>query len=726
VPRIRFTSGLTLDGALSDQAWAMADSITSFTQRDPREGQAGTERTVVRFLGTANGLWVGVWAFDREPAGIRRTQLRRDGDMEADDHVTLMLSPTADKRTAFLFTVNPNGALYDAEVVSFEDESEEWDGIWDARARVTADGWHAEVFIPWQTLRYRPVDADLAADQWDVNVRRFIRRKNESVLWRAWKRTEGIRFLERAGSLAGFREASTLSSGGLPRRAVAELRPYAISIARLADRAYDDGIATVVGRASVVGDAGLDMKLAPAPTLTLDVTANADFAQAEVDRQVVNLSRFPLFFPEQRPFFTEGSGIFAFGRLQQTQLFYSRRIGLAASGQPIPLLGGARLTGRLGAQQLGFLATRTGGDEDATTVVGRVKRDVLGRGYLGAMGTLLARPGAGAHGAGGIDINLPYTIGEQNLILLGAIAMDGGATTGDPVYARAMIDFPNDIADIALRFDRVGEGFRPELGFVQQRGITRLSWQADFTPRPEALGAIGKALSAMGVRRLKFEPLSGELVRTMGVRGPFAGLTSGSLTSTPLGLEFQSGDEIGVELSRHYDAPSEPFDLLDDVFIDARRYQWDRAELQFESSSARRIGVDFALGTGGFYTGRSTEMEVSLRGRFAPHVVISADWDRSELRLPLDSATVRFAAQSVSLRLDVAASPRLSTTLFGQWDNESNRAAFNARLRWTTSPGSDAYLVFNSLWPSNLERGIPWSRPTRGTVVAKYVRYLRI
>jgi hypothetical protein len=468
------------------------------------------------------------------------------------------------------------------------------------------------------------------------------------------------------------------------------------------------------------------MKLAPAPTLTLDLTANADFAQAEVDRQVVNLSRFPLFFPEQRPFFTEGSGIFAFGRQEQTQLFYSRRIGLASNGEPIPLLGGARLTGRLGAQQLGFLATRTGGSEDATTVVGRVKRDVLGRGYLGAMGTLRSGAGMGAHGAGGLDINLPYTIGEQNLILLGAVALDGGSTTGDPVYARAMIDFPNDVADIAVRFDRVGAGFRPELGFVQQRGITRLGWQAEFTPRPEVLGAVGRALSAMNVRRLKFEPLRGELVRTMGVHSSFSGLTSGSLRSTPLGLEFQSGDELSVELSRHYDSPAESFALLDDVFIDAGRYQWDRAGVQFESSSARRVGLDFAAGTGAFYTGRSTEIEVSLRGRFAPHVVVSADWDRSALVLPSDTSTVRFAAQSVSLRLDVAANPRLSTSVFGQWDNESNRAAFNARMRWTTSPGSDAYLVFNSLWPSNLDRGIPWRRPTRGTVVAKYVRYLRI
>ena len=726
-PRIRFTRALELDGALDDAAWATADSIGDFMQRDPKEGVPGSERTVVRFLGTTAGMWVGIWASDRDPSGIRRTQLRRDADMSADDNVTLMFSPTSDKRTAFLFTVNPNGALQDAEVQSFESESREWDGIWDARARTTPNGWQAEVFIPWQTLRYRPVTADAAADAWDVNIRRFIRRKNETILWRGWKRTEGIRFLERAGTLHGFRDASVLSAGGLPRRAIAEVRPYAISTGRIAERSYQaDGSALVTRRASVINDIGIDAKLAPAPTLTLDLTANADFAQAEVDRQVVNLSRFPLFFPEQRPFFTEGAGIFAFGRQSQSQLFYSRRIGLAANGTPLPVLGGARLTGRLGDQQIGFLATRTGGDDPETQVVARVKRDVLGRGYVGAMGTLRAPDGVASAGAGGVDINLPYVIRDQNLVFLGNVAMDGGKTAGDPVYARAVIDFPNDVADIAVRFDRIGEGFRPDLGFVQQRGITRLGWQTEFTPRPTALGVLGRPLTALGVRRLKFEPLRGELVRTMGSSSALAGLTNGSLRSTPFGVEFDSGDEVSVELSRHYDAPPDAFDLVDDVFVQPGRYHWDRGEVQFKSSSARTLSLELTAGTGGFYTGRSTELAVSLRGRFAPHVNVTADWGRSAVSLPSDSATARFTAQSARIRLDVAANPRLNTTLFAQWDNESHRAALNARVRWTTSPGSDAYLVYNSIWPSDLGRGIPWSKPTRGTVVVKYVRYFRV
>lgn len=725
--RMTFAKSVRLDGSLADSAWDRADSITVFTQRDPQQGAPASERTVVRFLGSPEGLWVGVWAYDRDPAGIRRTQLRRDADFGADDHVTVMLSPTADRRTGFLFSINPNGALNDAEILSFESESREWDGVWDGRARVTAEGWQAEMLIPWQTLRYRPVGSDAAADAWDMNVRRFIRRKNESVLWAAWRRTEGIRFLERAGSLAGFQNVTTIDPNGLPRRAYAELRPYAVTTGALAERRVQDDESLLITRdAGIRGTGGLDVKLAPAPTLTLDLTANADFAQAEVDRQVVNLTRFPLFFPEQRPFFTEGAGIFSFGRQQQTQLFYSRRIGLGANGLPIPLVAGARLTGRLGAQQLGVLLTHTGGTVPSTAAVARVKRDILGRGYIGAMGTLNAPRGAASSAAGGIDINLPYVIKDQNLILAGAVSADGGATTGDPFYVRLFFDFPNDVADIALRIDRVGAGYSPDLGFVQQRGITRIGWQTEITPRPSSLGALGRALEAAHVRQLKFNVLGGELVRTMGNDGPLQGLSNGNLSTTPFGVEFDSGDEFSVSFRQNYDAPDEEFDLFDGATIAAGRYTWNRAEIEYQGSSARRVGFDVQLSRGGFYAGRSTDLELSLRGRFAPHINVSVDFEESRVSLAEVDTTRRFTARSARMRLDVASSPRLSTTLFTQWDNESNRGAVNARVRWTSSPGSDLYMVWTSQWPTDLERGIPWRTPTRGTLVLKYVRYFRL
>ncbi len=729
-PSVRFTpAALRLDGALDEAAWADADSVAAFVQRDPAEGAAMSERTVVRFVGTPDGLWVGLWAYDRDPGGVRRAQLRRDADFGTDDSFTLMLSPTADKRTGFLFSVNPNGALSDAEILNFEQESREWDGIWDARARVTAEGWQAELVIPWQTLRYRTA-GEPGADAWDVNVRRYIRRKNETALWRSWRRSEGIRILERAGTVRGFATASAALPDGLPRRARAELRPYVATTGRLAERRYAaDGAVQGGAGGAVLGDAGLDAKLAPSPTLTLDLTANADFAQAEVDRQVVNLTRFPLFFPEQRPFFTEGAGIFDFGRRQETQLFYSRRIGLA-SGVPVPLYAGARLTGRAGGQRVGLIATRTGGRDPATDAVARVKRDLLGRGFVGAMATLQdvagdARPST----AGGVDFNLPYFVRGQNLVVLGNLAADAGGAPGDPTYARLVIDYPNDHADLVARFDRVGAGFDPALGFVQQAGVMRYAGSTAITPRPRHLGPLGPPLRALGVRRLRLNALSWNHVQRL-PGGGRRGLSNASYSVTPLGAEFESGDEFELRLVRTVDAPSAPFELFPGAAVPARRYRWDRVLLDATTSAARPLVLDGVASAGQFYDGRSWEAEAALRARFQPHVLASVEYGRAAVRLPDDSAGPRrFAAQFARTRLDVAASPRLNTTLFAQWDNESERVALNARVRWTSSPGSDAYLVWNSAWPSDLPGGfsrVPWGRPAGGALVAKYVRYLRL
>jgi hypothetical protein len=733
IPTIRLTRGaLRLDGALEEAAWSEADSVTDFTQRDPREGAASSERTVVRLLGTPEGLWVGAWLYDSLPQQVRRAQLRRDADFGTDDSFTIMLSPMADKRTAFLFKVNPNGALQDAEVLTFEQESREWDGIWDARARVTARGWQAELFIPWQTLRYNRVN-----DRWDVNLSRFIRRKNESSLWRAWRRTEGIRFLERAGQVQGFAAASQI--GGLPPRATVELRPYVALTGRLPERRYlppADG--DVTAGSAVLGDAGVDAKFAPAPTLTLDITANADFAQAEVDRQVVNLTRFPLFFPEQRPFFTEGAGIFEFGRREQTLLFYSRRIGLGIDRRPVPLYAGARLTGRLGAQQVGLLATRSGGAAPATDLVARVKRDFLGRGFLGAMfthqdvsGSL--EPGTSRGGTtGGIDFNLPWIVNDQNLVVLGNVAVDGGDTPGDPTFARLVIDYPNDHADIVARVDRVGAGFDPALGFVQQAGIVRYGGQANITPRPQALGPLGRPLRALGVRRLSLNLLSWNYVQSLPGSGR-RGVNNASFEIRPLGAEFESGAEFELNLQRYIDAPDEDFDLFPGKDVLAGRYHWNRVEVGYVTSPARALTGEVTVSHGDFYDGRSTEWELSAQLRLQPHVLLQGDFERVSAAFPAPGGSSglggpRFTAHTVRARVDVAASPRLSGTVFAQWENESERLAINARLRWTTSPGSDLYLVWNSGWPTDREGGwsaLPWRRPASGALVMKYVQYVR-
>ncbi len=683
---------VVLDGRFDEPAWAAAAPIDDFTQRDPTEGAPASERTVVRLLATPNGLAIGVSAFDREPAGIRRSQLRRDASLDTDDQFSVIVDAQRDRRSGFIFSVNPNAALVDSELLTFESENRSWDGVWDARALITSEGWFAEILIPWSTLRYRQTD-----DAFGMNFRRFIRRKNEEVLWRAFRRPEGIRFLEREGIVSGL--------AALPRRARVELRPFGLLTGSLDARASDGRVTESAG---VEPRAGLDAKVGLTPALTLDLTTFTDFAQAEVDRQIVNLTRFPLFFPEQRTFFTEGAGIFDFGRQGQTQLFYSRRIGLARDGSAIPLIAGARVQGRAGRQQIGLLAVRTGGDEDALDVVGRVKRDVLGRGYVGAMATAKAVDGRPASVSSGADFNLPYIVKGQNLVVLGSTAWHAGGDGGPRGnHTRLMLDFPNDWADIVARVDRVDAGFDPALGFVQQSGIWRYGGSVNYTPRPRR----------WGIRRFDFDFLSYNVVTDLAGR-----LDNANYEVRPLGADFERGDSIEVNLQFNQDRPDQPFELFPGTTMAAGAYDWRRVEVEYSGTNAWRLVPEVTVSTGEFYDGHGTDVEVGLRYALPPHVLLSVEvlnqqWSR------VGSA---FEARTARVRLDYAVSPRLNVTWFGQYDNESERASVNARLRWTRRPGSDLYIVYNSTWPTPAVGGVPWRRPLNGGVVVKYVHYVRM
>ena len=684
---------IELDGALGETAWLSADSISDFIQLDPAEGEPASERTVVRLLGTSAGLYIGFAAHDSVPGQIARAQFRRDADLTADDSFTMLLDPQHDRRTGYLFSINPNGAMYDAEIQGPYDTNSDWDGRWDARARLTPWGWTAEIWLPWSTLRYSS-----QARAWGLNLERFVSRKNEVTLWRSWRRHQGLLFREAQGTLIGI--------DSLPRRPAGELRPYVVMSQAQTERSYlENGRSRILAGQEQELRIGGDLKLAIAPTLTLDLTANSDFAQVEVDHQVVNLSRFPLHFPEKRAFFLENSGIFQFGEPGEVDLFYSRRIGLAEDGSAIPLVGGARLHGRTGGYRLGFLAARTGAGEDATDIAARVTRDVLSRGRIGAMVTSRNLPDQPGAWSAGVDLELPFLVGGQDLVASGYAARTGGSDAGGAWGLS--VDYPNDWSDSYLGVSQVGEGFDPALGFVRENGIRRYVGALQFFPRPRGLG----------VRRLDFKPLQWEIANDLEGRRAYA-----SYEVRPIGVEFESGAVVELNLQRFVDVPREEFEIFPGSVIDADSYRYDRIEARYFSSGVGRWAYNLSTSLGEFYDGSSAEIEGSVEFRAAPHLITFLDYTLNDVRLPQSA----FTAQVARLGIDLSASPRFGGSLLTQWDNESNRLSFNARLHWTPRPGSDVYLVWNSAWPTGLERGIPWRRPEFGVLTGKVVHYFRL
>ena len=344
-----------IDGALDDEVWQRAEVITDFVQSQPNPGRLATERTEVRILYDDDALYISAMNYDSDVNGYVVQSLERDfpslSTRDA-DIFGFTLDTFLDRRNSFIFLINPFGAYRDGQ--TFDDSRSEDFGF-DVPAEVKTafhdDGWSVEVRIPWSGLRY---NANREEQVFGINLQRRVRRKNEDSYWAPVQRRDPSHRMSKAGTLYGIR--------GLPAVNNLSAKPYALA-------ANQSGSSVAAGKQGGDGAVGLDVKYGVTPGLTLDLTVNTDFSQVEVDQERVNLTRFPLFFPEQRDFFVENSGSFTFGdqtereyrmgaSLRDFTLFHSRAVGLQG-GQPIPILAGGRLSGAVGDWSVGMLDMRT-------------------------------------------------------------------------------------------------------------------------------------------------------------------------------------------------------------------------------------------------------------------------------------------------------------------------------------------------------------------------------
>jgi hypothetical protein len=683
---VRLADEIRLDGRLDDPAWFTADSVTQLVQREPREGMPSTERTVVRVLRTRTALFVGVRADDQSAALIRASQLRRDADLTVDDYVTLLLDSFHDRRGAFLFRTNPNGAMWDAQLEGFDDLNENWNGIWDVAVTRDSTGWTAEFRVPFQTLRFHGGGATLG-----FNVERFIRRKNEEALWRSFGRTQGLLQLTEEGELAEL--------GGASRGHGLELYPYALARGNADDH---DASGTSLGGGGASVKAGLDAKLAVSPTLTADLTVNTDFAQVEADSQVINLTRFPVFFPEKREFFLESSGIFDFGTAERAQVFYSRRIGLR-DNVPVPILGGGRLYGKAGPWTVGVLDARTGSGDEMNNLAVRFKHDLFERSSLGAVATLRTGPGvSGGDWTAGVDGQFPLVVRAQNVVPAFWIAGTHAADQdGTPLAWRLSTDLPNDLFDNFISLYHIDAGFSPALGFVRRAGIWETTGHVDFMPRPHLLG----------IRQLDFEVPDWDIIAGEGgslVRP--ASWETAQLEVRPLAATFESGASLAVSLQRFLDAPADSFEVFRGASVAPGRYWWTRGEVQVTSSPAHALSVSSLLGLGGFYDGTNAEATLGATWRHGGHLTLGAEMAAGAVRLPLS----RFHPLQASARAEYAFNTRTSFQGFVQVNNEDQRIDFNLRFHWSRVVGDDLYVVWNSGFTT--DPAVPHRFPSPGAL----------
>ncbi len=671
VRAVRRLSPIVLDGRLEEEAWASAAPAGDFVQTEPRQGEPASERTEVRVLFDGGDLYIGARCFDRDPSGIVANSLRPDFPPGEEDTFEVLLDTFSDSRGGVLFVTNPHGAKRDVQIsANGVVQNEDWDAVWDVETRTTSDGWSLEMRIPFNALRYySPVTRP-----WRINFGRQIRRRNESAYWAPVPRPFDITRVEFAGELAGM-DGERLQ----PARNL-WVKPYGTGRVGNAD-------AKVVS----TGDVGGDLKYGVTKGLTLDATVNADFAQVEVDNQIVSLDRFSIYFPEKREFFLENQGIFQIGTMgkppdsldpEDVVSFYSRRIGLSVNRNPVPILGGARLTGRVGAYQLGALSLETGagdgqGRENASAF--RVKRDLFARSEIG--GFFLQRQGADrpTNQAYGVDAVLrPH----QDLLfnLLHTRTRTPGVTR-DPFEIRVETLYNTHWLRAMAVHHRVGAGYRNDLGFLKQTGVrvTRI----ELTPRirPRSGGAIREFEPAYNVRLMTDEHGT-RLIRK---------------DTVDFGVIFSNGGLIRASARHYADQIQQDFRIQKNVTIPKGRYEYGDRTLYLTSDPSRRLSANATAVHGTFWDGHKTGLIVAAK--FRPSARLS-----SELSLTTDKVELRegaFRTLVSRLRAGYAINTQAFLDAFVQYNNQDRRLVTNVRLNIIHHPLSDIFVVYTEDRPTD-------------------------
>ena len=653
---------IKIDGDLREPAWSTAPAIETFTQIEPDEGQPASSRTTVRILADAGAIVFGIVCSDADPAGIVSFSVRRDASLNSEDHVKLVLGPFLDGRSGYVFAVNPSGARYDAIIdPGTENETSDWDGIWEAATRRGPDGWSVEIRIPIQTLSFKPGER-----AWDFNVQRRIQRLLETDRWASPLRQYKVTQTSRAGRLADL-PAFSLGRG-------LSVRP-----------AVTTGGGVPKPGAAVDGDfqPSLDITKRLGSNLVTSLTVNTDFAETEVDTRRTNLTRFPLFFPEKRTFFLEGTDLFAFGLgLNQDVIpFFSRRIGLV-NGTEVPIIGGGKINGRIADTNVGGLVAATAEtagvvDEAAVMTVGRVKQNVGDESWVGAIATVGDPIGRQGSWLGGADFTYATSQfrGNKNL-RAGAWGLATGREDlgNDRTAAGFKIDYPNDKWELGLTGKRIGRDFDPSLGFVPRRAV--FLYNATVNNRVRLRGPVQQLTH-------EFEP---SLATDLSGRWE-----SYRIFTAPINWRFRSGDRVEfnpVPTGERLDAP---FEVADGVTIAPAAYQWMRYRLEAGTAQKRRLYAQVSWWTGGFYNGKLDQVTITSTWNPTSLVTLELSAERNIGRLPAGD----FDLSLVGTRLRVNVSPDLSFSSYVQYDTDSSSIGVNTRLRWTLRPVADLFVVYN-------------------------------
>ncbi len=690
IQAIRITGTVEVDARADEAFWADAEPIREFVQLDPRQGAPGTYGTEVRLVFDESALYV--LAVCRQPRSeIRVQNLERDFSFDDNDLFGLAIDGFLDQRNAVGFQVTPYGNQRDLEVLDGTGFNPDWNARWRVATRIEDDQWVAEFAIPWSILRY-PDDTDRLG----IIFARNIRGLNELVSWPPVPRSLTVYRMAYGAELVHLDPPR-------PSRNL-QVNPYLVSTFQDSD----------LNGSTSDFEVGGEIKWALTPNTVLDITVNTDFAQAEVDRQSINLNRFSVFFPERRQFFLENANIFSPQVTNWIRPFFSRRIGLDDVGRPIPIDGGVRLTNRSPRHELGVLAMRQqalGFSPESWFGVARYSHNIAGQSRLGGMFTWRENEALTLG-----DQTIP---GNRNL----TYTVDGLWRPNQEFGVQAMVSASQD--------DLAGDGLGAQLwGFFENNWIyigLLEYFNKDYNP------AIG--LEILDTNYVMHSPavyfdLRGDWLPS-GIRSFEPGITAYYFESSddgdllfaympirPLRLVFENGGSLGAVIEPNRQQLDTPFFPVG-IEIAPGRYDYTRYRLDFTSDQSATLGGSVGVEWGDYFDGELTTYSISARYAPVPQVELTADYEYNQLR-QLGVAGVDEDTRLYSVGARLALNPQVRFSTFYQRNSVSEAASWNARFAWEYQPLSYFYLVYN-----RDESDVPGALPgTTGSEVIAKLTYL--
>ena len=718
---IRLSEELDLDGSLDEAVYDEFGSASGFSQQFPIEGAPATEDTEVWIFYDDENVYVAARCWDSAPEDqwIADEMQRDSFQLIQNDRIAVAFDTFYDRRNGMAFMVNPIGGFFDFEVSDEGNPNTDWNTVWDVRTGRFEGGWTVEMEIPFKSLRFQQGRSQL----WGIQFERQVRRKNEvSHLTPVPIAVgPGIFRLSAAATLAGL-EVATQN-----RRL--EVKPYAIG-SSATDLTADEPFTN-----RGAGDAGIDAKWGVTQNLTADFTYNTDFAQVEVDEQQVNLTRFSLFFPEKREFFLEARGIFDFGAGPNTLgtggggnnggrlggppgtragneaplIFFSRRIGLQ-EGRTVPIVGGGRLTGKVGRFSIGALNMQTDDVPDANALatnftVMRVSGDILRRSRVGAIFTRrsVSLDRNGENDTYGADASFSF---YDNVTINGYYARTRTyGRVGDDTSYQGQFTYDADLFGLQAEHLLVGRNFNPEVGFLRRLDFRRTFVAGHYRPRPRGIEAIRQFTFGGSVDYIENGRRD---LETRGIGGKFI-------------TEFENSDRITVDLLRSYELLVEPFQIASDVAIPIGGYEFQDVFLSYFMGQQRRVSGTAFVQQGTFFDGDLTGFGYR-QGRIGltPQMSIEPSVQINRINLPQGA----FTATVATTRATYTFTSRMFLSALVQYNSAVEQMGTNVRFRWEYTPGSELFVVYNDQRDTTLRPGRLPMLENRAFIV-KFTRLLR-